>query len=541
MGIDNGFDNKSPVFYGEGRSTPPINLKQLLQERISTNPGTSTEQLLTLTDDQFRQLTTEDYVEYFYLARQTEEPTRLLAPHAQVIADRFEKDISSTRDNNPYLAHDVGEQTRHALWMMTHDDNVHIAPAILNQLYGYTKNDHRMVRQQAIEYIDSLMYLDNRNRRNGEQFLDIFSRYRQDTISRLTNPKDTQDFEAGRWMIDVAWASFPGELPEMLAAAIQQSPTPETLRHVYPAFVNRIGLEEARKFLRAYAQKHPDFEPVLNQAERNLGFDTNKPQTDLRKLYEDILPEFLQYKPNEELITFETSLLKRAFKSGLRILDVGHGPAVRHMNALNNSGLSVIGFDFVNAHAQAAKKGNPELQVTVADWHHMPFADGSVDGVYCLGGSIHHNTTVDDWLDTLGEMRRVLGKNTSQIRKKAIIDTRMLGHGKYITDQQRFNEVTDDLGIYHRETGDIHDSPDDQHAFDRLLPTEKQFRAMAKLRGFNARIVAKKTYGDEAHGGLNTNVYWELTVSDKPLSSDKLFEYMADARTGHPALEITWV
>jgi hypothetical protein len=135
-----------------------------------------------------------------------------------------------------------------------------------------------------------------------------------------------------------------------------------------------------------------------------------------------------------------------------------------------------------------------------------------------------HNTTVEDWLQTLDGMRRVLGPDPLDRYEtmnlppgKVVLDIPMTGTGPLGEEQRRFRENARRLGIYQLEGGDIHDSPDGEHYFDRFIPTIHQFQTMANMCGFDAHIVARKPYGNGTDRYRNINLYWELTVRGSPL------------------------
>lgn len=351
--------------------------------------------------------------------------------------------------------------------------------------------------------------------------------FKANLLQNLLHPKTVNDFRQAEMVVSFTWPYETG-LKDVLVDAMRQNPGVEALEKIYPIFANRFGLDVLRKSLRSYAQKHQDFDPILKESERLLGFDSHKPASDLREIYREIVDEFKKYPPNEKLLHFEAQLLQQTFQPGMKLLDVGCGPKPRHMEQLAGSGFQLIGIDLVEENVQAALKENPDLDIRIADWHNLPFPDQSFDGLYCLGRSLLHNTTIEDWLQTLDEMRRVLHPNPLDQYEtmdlppsKVILDIPMTGTGPLGDEQRRFRENARRLGIYQLEGGDIHDSPDGEHFFDRFIPTIHQFTQMAHMCGFEAHIVARKPYGNESNQSQNMNVYWELTVSGRPLSKQQ--------------------
>lgn len=521
-------DKKPVIFTGSAR---PQTLAERLKQ-IESSPDVFTR----VTDLEIQNLSSDEYALFLNLINRTCSATEI-AKHIDVISDRFTRDITALSDA-PYpkrsLAHDIGEETRMSLWLLAGDSDIRLSREVIERFYGYVFHPNRQVRFHASQYVDNLMYLDNRNKTPGEH-VGIYERYKNDLVNFLSNPKATpEDYESGLWLIDLAWASFPGELPSLFVTSMKQATEATTIRQIFRFFANRLGMEESRKLLRTSAQKDSNFAKQFERIEKALALTPGeKALADLHALYEKI--KFEEYKPNEALLAYETELIVQKLPQSGLVLDIGMGTG-RHLTKLTEKGMHVTGFDFVRRHAQVAKQANPESQVAVADWHALPFANGSFDAAYCLGRTFLHNTTVDDMINFLGEARRILRGNNSRL----IMDLPNDRKGHYRWERERLAQQAQHLGIEYKEAGAIIDSPDAKNFFDRLVPTAKQFRAIAALSGFDAQVIAERQFGD-VEGYSNTNTYWQLTPQNKPLDTDQLLKAISEARTAGPPLFVTWL
>lgn len=502
-----------PIFYGTGKPEMRMPL---------------------LTDKQFRSLPPITLLGYLTYANNNEDSSTLFIPHAELLAERFAK-LRNIIEENSAIVEDLASQTAEAFGHIVRSNNHYrLKPEILERLYtGILSADFMEWSPSGL--LGVLEVFEDRNVQHGEKSAHIVDRYLKVIVQKLLHPKSDKDLEDGEWLAGRSWP-FQTGYAETLIETLQKSPNDETLRRVYPIFANRIGLNEMRLFLQKYAEEHADFVPIWTHAEQALGF-AQKPTLSYRQGYKEMQDEFVNYTPNKKLLKFETSLIQHILGKGKMILDMGFGPAARHMNALTKRGMRVTGIDVVPENAQRAKHDSPKLDVTIADWRHLPYPNNSFDSVYCLGRSAHSNRSVGYFLEILLEMHRLLGENG----KNALIDLAVSGKGSLAEEQKKFAQAARNLGIYQFESGSIHDSPDQgKHTFDRLLLTDEQFVSMANACGFEAKVVAQKPYGENGNDGPNINTYWELTVSGKPMTLEQLSENLGTKFTTKPVRYATY-
>jgi ubiquinone/menaquinone biosynthesis C-methylase UbiE len=121
------------------------------------------------------------------------------------------------------------------------------------------------------------------------------------------------------------------------------------------------------------------------------------------------------------LLDTQESLLREAFAplAGRRILDVGTGTG-RAAIGLAAAGASVVGFDaspqMLDVASRRASAAGVDVTLGVADAHHLPMADRSVDGAVCLRVLMH----AVDWRACVAELCRVA-------RWRVVIDFPALG------------------------------------------------------------------------------------------------------------------
>ncbi len=106
-------------------------------------------------------------------------------------------------------------------------------------------------------------------------------------------------------------------------------------------------------------------------------------------------------KRGDEFVTSET---QRVLPRGARVVDAGCGIGAT-VSGLADAGFDAVGIDFAEDTVAAIKQLVPELQIQVADVRALPFADGSLDGVWSLGVIEHF---YDGFAPLIAEMQRVL-------------------------------------------------------------------------------------------------------------------------------------
>ena len=289
----------------------------------------------------------------------------------------------------------------------------------------------------------------------------------------------------------------------------------------------RLGIEQIRKTLREYAESNESFLPKLKQTYAYVGIDSaNDIALSLKNdVYNKL--DFSLYNPNEQLQKFEEQLLEDEFKDK-KVLDVACGTG-RHVLANSSAGVSVSGIDIVPKHVEYIKNKNPDTDVQIASWFDMPFPDNSYEGIYCLGMSFTHNTTIPDAVACLREMRRVL--NDDGI---VILDLPDPAKGEYkdLIDQVSRVRISKGLKVL---KGIINDSPDQEHYFDRFLPDDKQFILIAELAGFKAEKFAEKPYKGVSERE-NVNTYWKLTKQHELTTKVQLDWRMSTMRNRDQAI-----
>jgi len=89
---------------------------------------------------------------------------------------------------------------------------------------------------------------------------------------------------------------------------------------------------------------------------------------------------------NERIVDIVTRL--GGFAPGARIADLGCGSGV-FTNLLQRRGFDVVGLDLSPKLIRIARQTYPDVEFREGDIEHLPFADGSFDGVL-LAGVLHH-------------------------------------------------------------------------------------------------------------------------------------------------------
>lgn len=478
-----------------------------------------------LSPDQVRKLPTKWYANFL---RTTEtNPPESLFQFADAITDKFETEVEKFDPENigaALYANAISVQTERALKRMTKTEtNSKVQPEVLKKWLGFIDSPNFFVSRSAAANLLALSMLDHRN---GENMIGIREEFAQKLVQKISNPQSDNDYLTGVALAHAFNNSYFKEIPKLLTSSITAGTTPDSYRRTVTTFSMFMGLEDIRKTLRENAQSDDIFKAKYQQVEDSLGLIPGKTFEDLRNLYNEI--NFQEYSPNDQLNDYDEQLMlniigdkqKEANTSGaerkVKVLDIGTGPG-RHISRLTNDGIDVVGFDFVEKHVQQAREANPNVKVMVADWHNMPYKDGEFDVAYCLGRSSSHNTTVEDFVQFLSESKRVLAPNG-----RLVLDLPDSESQYYREQIKRIKDISAQLGIPDITPGIIIDSPDGKNYFDRFVPSREQFKAIAKLAGFDAELIEDKQY--EAVAGQASNLYWNLTQSQGVLTEDQKFE-----------------
>lgn len=95
----------------------------------------------------------------------------------------------------------------------------------------------------------------------------------------------------------------------------------------------------------------------------------------------------------------------KLLKPGAKVLDIGCA-AGRDTHSLKQAGFEAVGVDLSKNLLAIAKRDHPDITFLEADMRHLPFDDGTFDGIWALAA--FHHLEKSDMLPTLKEWRRVL-------------------------------------------------------------------------------------------------------------------------------------
>jgi ubiquinone/menaquinone biosynthesis C-methylase UbiE len=91
--------------------------------------------------------------------------------------------------------------------------------------------------------------------------------------------------------------------------------------------------------------------------------------------------------------------------SRLNVLDVGCGVGLMHRYIAGSVG-SLEGTDISGASLEIARNANPGVHYKIYDGRTLPYSDARFDCAYAI--CVMHHVPVDQWLEFLKEMRRVV-------------------------------------------------------------------------------------------------------------------------------------
>lgn len=126
---------------------------------------------------------------------------------------------------------------------------------------------------------------------------------------------------------------------------------------------------------------------------------------DLKRTYDAIAEDYANDHANDTWDDDYIDLFLSLLTPGANVLDLGCGPGVE-MKRLRTRGMHVHGLDISGKILDIARRLNPDSAFTQADMRHVPFKDGSFDGVFAKASLLHVNKK--DVSLTLHEIFRIL-------------------------------------------------------------------------------------------------------------------------------------
>lgn len=541
----------------KSRTTSIDEIIRMLQEAPQEYIG----QILCLTPEQLNALPAEDYRRYLRTASRCDIDlvTYSLVNNIDIIAERFSRDVHELRDKpnrslaDLDMAHDICEETRFLLWGLSHHWN-QLPPEVLEKFYEHINDDLSLVRQQATEYLDSLIIFDNRNREIGAQ-LDLLNRFRQDLIAKLTRPQFSYDPNTGYNMVECAWGQFgSGWLRDTFIEAVKEIHDEDGAKLVFSVFANRLtgGLGGAFNILNnewVRLKKLLDEDPDGLQGEsylKNLGeFQLFHDKVKLiRSFFIDdkgvVYPpdelyngplDMGNWKSYDRTLDRDKNVLLGELPEAERILDIGCGAGL-HIKMFEGTGAHVEGLDLVQANIDKARALNPGVTIQQGSWLKMPYKDKSFDAGYMAGRSIPHNITADMYRQFLIEAARV-------IKKTLIFTTQANDLGEVAKSTVDLQEKAEDMGIYYVEDGLYIGNPKEDVYADRMVLSKEEIKAIARLTGWKAQIIDAITYKDPT-GAKTITYYWRLDKETEPLSQEEWLQTMAESPISLPPLFYSW-
>jgi SAM-dependent methyltransferase len=393
------------------------------------------------------------------------------------------------------------------------DDSFTLEPHAVDELYNQGIKDSPWMIVQAL-------VIDERNKVQGNG-VDIQERVKDEFVDELLNFEviptrngaiDRQSLSSAPLLQTIRLLSLesPNMLMDFTKAALVKTQSQEQIVSILQITMPWIGLEKLRKSLREYVEVTPEFQSKFDSIFEYIGLDQGaKVAIDLgRDVYaqSDVSEE--NYRPYQQTKEHEVDLIADKFKDYEKILDVGCGTGRLLIPILQKMQKNIAGFDAYEKDIAGIKVQYPNADVRVGTWFDIPFPDESFDGLYCLGRSFSHNITIPDAIACLSQMRIVLKKDG-----KIITDLPDPTKGEYKKHIDRTLQIAKDKGLKNVLPGLINDSPDGEHFFDRYAPDASVFTAIAELAGLEAKQISSTDY-DGKNGERNTNVYWELTVTN---------------------------
>lgn len=204
----------------------------------------------------------------------------------------------------------------------------------------------------------------------------------------------------------------------------------------------------------------------------------------------------------EAMDAMEERLVERLdLPAGSTVLDAGCGEGIVAENLSRRHGLRVVGIDILDFNLSRAQRRLSRLdavdvELHLADYHSLPFANESFDGVYTMETLVH----ASDAAQVLREMFRVLrpGGRIVLFEYSRIADDQMsaeeiavLGEVCDIAAMPSWLEFTEGrLSELLRETGFV--SVTEEDVTHRMLPMLAAFSAAARLSYAIGRMLNRR-------------------------------------------------
>lgn len=363
----------------------------------------------------------------------------------------------------------------------------------------FRRSEVARVRELEEKNIGKLIVLDERNKQ-GSRYLGIKEQAREEILRELSSSRqeDGQDVEQRLQAFTLASGKdATREIMYQFLDGHQELPG-----FFYKVFANTLDFDTLRTNLRNYMKLHPESKQRLDILSTSLGLDLGETVLDLADFYRN--EPLDEHRPYSELLVKDLAILSQEFQGRKKVIDVGCGKG-RLMLPLRREGIPVEGIDAVAEYGDYIKSRDPQAVFYQGLMDALPFANGGVDGIFIMGRTSGHWKNMRDGIKTLREFRRVLAPNGS-----VILDLPDITAGEYRKHTIRQAKVLERAGIWNHEFGDINDSPNGIHYFDRLMPGIGQMKAMALLAGLKAEIIDKVPFavGEDKE---DINIYWRLT------------------------------
>lgn len=410
---------------------------------------------------------------------------------AQAVEPSHERGAEIVRD---WLEAQVYFRTLACLEMCEEDAEFRIPSDVVRTLYDDALGYQPEFLRPALEF-------DKRNKMYGES-IDVEERFKEYFMPKILSDDEGEREEAEQF---VSWRTAYSEFfSSLFIYSLIHATSQDQRERIVQTFAPTMGLEKVRRSLKDYADANENFGGTLKDMMTYLSVEPAqaKVEGDI-DMYDQI--NFGEYRPNDEILDFEVDLLKSEFGEGINVLDVACGTGRHLLNLDGEDGRSVTGVDLVKKHVESVLAQKPDADVKEGSWYELPFEDKQFSGAYCLGRSFAHNRTVPDAVQCLMEIGRVTTDDAT-----IIIDLPDPTKGDYAHHVRDTYALARKLGLKKVLPGVINDSPDNEHYFDRYVPSDNAIKGIAWLAGYKVEKIGVQPYHGIS-GEENQNQYWRLT------------------------------